>query len=145
MTSSLGCDAVIAALEPDISIEEPTGRVAVNLKTYQAVLDDYLMEIDDQGMKVIETLSQRAPIDTPIFCDLSTNPDDHQQYEIQILRSLGFEGAAETLPHRLLPPILSNCRGSMGYAFVILVEVLYAVASLAPMGRSQSFVASNLA
>lgn len=75
---------VIAALETGISILGPAGRVTVDPKTHHAVLDVHIMEIENQGMRVIETLPQRQPIDTQAVCDLSANPDDNTQYEIQI-------------------------------------------------------------
>ncbi|MFC6761738.1 hypothetical protein ACFQFQ_23300 [Sulfitobacter porphyrae] len=48
------------------------------------MLDVHLMEMQDQKMDVIETLPQRQPIDTQAVCDLSANPDDNTQYEIEI-------------------------------------------------------------
>jgi branched-chain amino acid transport system substrate-binding protein len=42
------------------------------------------MEFESQGMTVIETLPQRAPIDTQAVCNLQANPDDNTQYEIEI-------------------------------------------------------------
>ncbi|MEM0978601.1 MAG: ABC transporter substrate-binding protein [Pseudomonadota bacterium] len=81
---SLDRDAVIAALETGLSIDGPAGKVTVDPKTHHAVLDVHIMEIENQGMKVIETLAQRQPIDTQAVCDLSANPDDNTQYEIEI-------------------------------------------------------------
>ena len=84
LAGSLDRMAVIEALETGVSIDGPAGKVTVDPKTHHAVLDVHLMEIQDQGMNIIETLPQRAPIDTQAVCDLSANPDDNQQYEIQI-------------------------------------------------------------
>ncbi len=81
---SLDREDVIAALETGLSIEGPAGKVTVDPKTHHAVLDVHIMEIENQDMKVIETLSQRQPIDTQAVCDLSANPDDNTQYEIEI-------------------------------------------------------------
>ena len=81
---SLDREAVIASLEAGLSIDGPTGTVTVDPKTHHAVLDVHIMEIEDQGMRVIETLPQRQPIDTQAVCDLQANPDDNTQYEIQI-------------------------------------------------------------
>ena len=53
-------------------------------KTHHATLDVHLMVVEDQGMKVVETLPQRPPIDTQAVCDLVANPDDNKQYEIKI-------------------------------------------------------------
>ncbi|GAB5438118.1 urea ABC transporter substrate-binding protein [Falsiruegeria mediterranea] len=81
---SLDRDAVIAALETGLSIEGPAGKVTVDPKTHHAVLDVHIMEFANQGMKVIETLPQRQPIDTQAVCNLAANPGDNTQYEIQI-------------------------------------------------------------
>ncbi len=81
---SLDRDAVISALETGISISGPGGKVTVDPNTHHAVLDVHLMEMQDQKMKVIKTLPQRAPIDTQAVCDLKANPNDNKQYEIQI-------------------------------------------------------------
>ena len=81
---SLDRDAVIEALETGISIEGPAGKVTVDPLTHHAILDVHIMEIEDQRMKVIETLPQRQPIDTQTVCDLRKNPDDNTQYEIEI-------------------------------------------------------------
>jgi urea transport system substrate-binding protein len=81
---SLDRVAVIAALESGLSIEGPAGKVTVDPKTHHAVLDVHIMEFANQGMKVIETLPQRQPIDTQAVCDLAANPGDNTQYEIQI-------------------------------------------------------------
>lgn len=77
-------DALIAALETGISIEGPAGKVTVDPKTHHAILDVHIMEFENQGMKVIESLAQRQPIDTQAVCDLAANPDDNTQYEINI-------------------------------------------------------------
>ena len=77
-------DALISALETGISIEGPAGKVTVDPKTHHAVLDVHIMEFESQGMKVIESLAQRQPIDTQAVCDLAANPDDNTQYEINI-------------------------------------------------------------
>ncbi|WP_150526677.1 ABC transporter substrate-binding protein [Roseibium sediminis] len=76
--------ALIEAMESGIAIDGPSGRIAVDPKTHHAVLDVHIMEFENQKMKVIETLTQRQPIDTQSVCDLRANPDDNTQYEIQI-------------------------------------------------------------
>ncbi|MGI3187148.1 urea ABC transporter substrate-binding protein [Nioella aestuarii] len=81
---SLDRDALIAALESGLSIEGPAGLITVDPRTHHAVLDVHIMEFQDQGMRVIETLPQRQPIDTQAVCDLEANPNDNTQYEIEI-------------------------------------------------------------
>ncbi|MCR8828229.1 urea ABC transporter substrate-binding protein [Pseudosulfitobacter koreensis] len=77
-------DAVVEALETGISIDGPAGKVTLDPQTHHATLDVHIMEFEDQGMTVIETLQQIAPVDTQAVCNLQENPDDNQQYEIQI-------------------------------------------------------------
>jgi len=77
-------DPVIEALESGLSIDGPSGKVTIDPQTHHAVLDMQLMEIRDQSLAVIKSFSQRQPIDTQKFCDLKANPDDNQQYEIDI-------------------------------------------------------------
>lgn len=81
---SIDRDAVVEALETGISIEGPAGKVTIDPQTHHATVDVHIMEFEGQGMKVIETLPQRAPIDTQAVCDLQANPDDNTQYEIEI-------------------------------------------------------------
>ncbi|APE45658.1 urea ABC transporter (plasmid) [Sulfitobacter alexandrii] len=81
---SIEREAVIEALETGVSITGPGGKVTVDPQTHHAILDVHLMEMRDQKMAVIETLPQRAPIDTQAVCDLGANPDDNTQYEIEI-------------------------------------------------------------
>lgn len=82
MAGSIERDALIAALESGLSFEGPGGNVTVDPKTHHAVLDVHIMEVQDQGMNVVETLPQRQPIDTQNVCDLQTNPNENQQYEL---------------------------------------------------------------
>lgn len=81
---SMDRDAVISALEDGISIDGPGGVVSIDPKTHHAVLDVHLMEFSGQKMRVLESYSQRQPIDTQGVCDLVANPDDNTQYEIKI-------------------------------------------------------------
>ncbi len=81
---SVDREALINALETGISIDGPGGKVTVDPRTHHAVLDVHIMEVEDQGMRVVQTLPQRQPIDTQAVCDLEANPDDNTQYEIEI-------------------------------------------------------------
>ncbi|MEP1765302.1 MAG: ABC transporter substrate-binding protein [Sulfitobacter sp.] len=81
---SIERDAVVQALETGISIEGPAGKVTIDPQTHHATVDVHIMEFENQGMTVIETLPQRAPIDTQAVCDLQANPSDNTQYEIEI-------------------------------------------------------------
>jgi branched-chain amino acid transport system substrate-binding protein len=81
---SLDRMAVIEALENNLSIEGPSGVMTIDPQTHHATLDVHLMEVRDQKMNVVESLSQRPPVDTQAVCNLIANPDDNTQYEIQI-------------------------------------------------------------
>jgi len=81
---SMDRDKLIEAVEADLSIDGPAGKVSIDPKTHHAILDVHLMEFSGQKLSVIESFSQRQPVDTQAVCDLSANPDDNQQYEINI-------------------------------------------------------------
>lgn len=82
--NSVDHDPIIAALESGLGMDGPSGKVTIDAQTHHAVQDMHLMEIRDQSLAVIKSFGQRAPIDTQKFCDLKANPDDNQQYEIDI-------------------------------------------------------------
>ncbi len=75
---------VIEALETGISIEGPAGKVTVDPKTHHCTLDVHVLEVKNQKMNVVKSLSQVAPKDTQSVCDLKANPNDTTQYEIKI-------------------------------------------------------------
>lgn len=75
---------MIKAIESGISIMGPGGKVTIDAKTHHAVLDVHIMEVKDQKMNVLQSFSQRAPIDTQLVCDLKKNPDSTVQHEIKI-------------------------------------------------------------
>jgi len=77
-------EPLIEAMQSGLSIDGPAGKITVDPQTHHAILDVHLMAFENQGMKVIETLPQRQPIDTQAFGDLQANPDDNTQYEIEI-------------------------------------------------------------
>lgn len=74
---------VIGAIENNLSIEGPAGKVSIDPKTHHAILDVHLMQIEDQKMKVLETFPQRQPVDTQAVCDLKAHPNENKQYEIK--------------------------------------------------------------
>lgn len=75
---------VIEALETGISIDGPAGKVTVDPKTHHCTLDVHVIEVKNQKMSVVKSLSQVAPKDTQSVCDLKANPNDVTQYEIKI-------------------------------------------------------------
>ncbi len=75
---------VIEALEDNLSIEGPSGVMTIDPQTHHATLDVHLMRFEDQEMALVESLSQRPPVDTQAVCDLIANPDENTQFEIEI-------------------------------------------------------------
>lgn len=80
---SVARDAVIEAMEGGLSVEGPSGMMTIDPQTHHATLDVHLMEVRDQKMEVVESLAQRPPVDTQAVCNLTENPDDNTQYEIE--------------------------------------------------------------
>lgn len=81
---SLDREKMLAALESGISIDGPTGKVTLDPQTHHAALDIQLMEVRDQKLNIIKTVSQRPPADTARYCNLLENPDSNKQYEVDI-------------------------------------------------------------
>lgn len=82
--NSLKRDDLLKALESGISIEGPTGKVAMDAKTHHASLDIHLMEVKGQKLTILQTSKQRPPSDTAQSCDLIKNPNDNKQYEVKV-------------------------------------------------------------
>lgn len=76
--------AVTAALEAGLSIDGPAGKVTMDPQTHHALLDIHLIEIADQKMNILSSMSQRPPLDTQGVCNLKAKPDDNTQYEVKI-------------------------------------------------------------
>jgi urea transport system substrate-binding protein len=83
-SGSLGRDAMLKALESGVSIDGPTGRVAMDPKTHHASLDIHLMEVKGQKLTILETSKQRPPSDTAQSCDLIKNPAENKQFEVKV-------------------------------------------------------------
>ncbi len=81
---SVDHDAMVTALEQGLSIEGPGGKVSIDPQTHHATLDVHVMEFKNQNMEVLESFSQRPPLDTQGVCNLKENPNDNTQYEIKI-------------------------------------------------------------
>jgi branched-chain amino acid transport system substrate-binding protein len=76
--------AVIEALEQNVSWDGPAGKTTIDPKTHHATLDIHLAECRDQAFTVLETFPQQPPVDTQSVCDLAANPNDNQQYVVDI-------------------------------------------------------------
>lgn len=81
---SVAHDPVIKAIESHLAVDGPSGRITIDPQTHHCIQDMHLMEIRDQSLVVLESFSQRQPIDTQKVCNLQKNPNDNQQYEIKL-------------------------------------------------------------
>jgi len=77
-------DPMVKALEDNLSIDGPGGKLTVDPKTHHLILDIHLREIMDQKMTIVRDFAQRSPVDTQQVCDLVARPNDTKQYEIKI-------------------------------------------------------------
>ncbi|TFF27699.1 urea ABC transporter [Jiella endophytica] len=75
---------VIEALEGGVSFKGPSGEVKLDPATHHTVRNAYLAQVKDRKWNVLETFDAVPPSDTAMVCDLSENPDDNQQYVIDI-------------------------------------------------------------
>ncbi len=75
---------VIEALEGNMSFTGPGGKTTIDPATHHAVLDVYLAEAQNRQFKVLESFSQQKPADTAAVCDLKKNPNENQQYVIDV-------------------------------------------------------------
>ncbi len=76
--------AVIEALEDDLAIDGPSGRVAIDPATHHVVQTVYLGEVVDGAFEVFASHPGQTPADTAAVCDLKRNPDDTKMYEIDL-------------------------------------------------------------
>jgi len=75
---------VIAALEQDHVFNGPAGKTAIDPKTHHCSLDVYIAEAKNRAFTVLQSYPQQPPADTAAVCDLKKNPNDNQQYVIDV-------------------------------------------------------------
>jgi len=75
---------VIEALEANATFSGPAGKTAIDPKTHHCSLDVYIAEAQNRAFKVLESYPQQPPADTAAVCDLKKNPNDNQQYVIDV-------------------------------------------------------------
>jgi urea transport system substrate-binding protein len=75
---------VIEALEGNLSFSGPAGKTAIDPKTHHCSLDVYIAEAQNRAFKVLESYPQQPPADTAAVCDLKKNPNENQQYVIDV-------------------------------------------------------------
>src|SRR5271156_1259396 len=67
-------EKVIEALESGISIDAPSGKVAIDPATHHCIFDVHLAKVQDKDLQLLQTFPQRQPADTAAVCDLKKNP-----------------------------------------------------------------------
>jgi branched-chain amino acid transport system substrate-binding protein len=77
-------EKVIEALESNISIDGPSGKVTIDPQTHHCIFDVHLAVFKDKVTQILETFPQRPPSDTQAVCDLKKNPRDNKQYIIKV-------------------------------------------------------------
>jgi urea transport system substrate-binding protein len=75
---------VIKALEGGISFDGPAGKSTIDAQTHHNTLDVYLGEARDRAFHVVQSFSQQPPSDTAAVCNLKANPNDNQQYVVNV-------------------------------------------------------------
>jgi len=75
---------VTEVLEKGLSVNAPSGKVTIDPPTHHCILDIYVAEVQNKKCVVQQTFPQQKPTDTEAVCDLIKNPNDNQQYNINI-------------------------------------------------------------
>ncbi|XXN66411.1 urea ABC transporter substrate-binding protein (plasmid) [Enterobacter ludwigii] len=75
---------VIEALESGVTLTSPSGKLSVDPATHHCSLDVHIAEVENHQMKILETFTDQAPVDTAMVCDLKKNPRDTKQYQIEL-------------------------------------------------------------
>ena len=75
---------VIEARETGLSFVGPAGKTTIDPPTHHCILDAYIAEGIDQQWKVLKEYPQQKPLDTAAVCNLVKNPNDNQQYIIDV-------------------------------------------------------------
>ena len=75
---------VIEALEGGISFDGPSGKVTVVKQTHHVDCDARLATVKDKKFDITHTWEQQPSADTAAVCNLIENPDDNQQYVIEL-------------------------------------------------------------
>ena len=88
---SLDRMAVIEALESPVSIDGPSGRIAIEPKTHHIVENVYLAELKDQRFTILESFERQPPTDTLLVCDLQADPNQSTFYFENGLAAAGIE------------------------------------------------------
>jgi urea transport system substrate-binding protein len=77
-------EKLIEALESNLSIDGPGGKITIDPQTHHCIFDVHLAVFKDKVMQILETYPQRPPSDTQAVCNLQKNPRDNKQYIIKV-------------------------------------------------------------
>jgi len=75
---------VIEALETGLSYEGPAGKGTIDPATHHDITDVYIGVAENHKFNVVEKFPQQPPWDTAAVCNLKKNPNDNQQYVIDV-------------------------------------------------------------
>ena len=59
-------------------------KTTIDAQTHHCIIDAYIAVAENQKWKVLESYSQQKPLDTSAVCNLIKNPNDNQQYIIDV-------------------------------------------------------------
>ena len=75
---------VIEALESGLSYDGPAGKSTIDAATHHNITDVYIAVVENHKFNVVEKFDQLPPSDTAAVCNLKKNPNDNQQYVIDV-------------------------------------------------------------
>ena len=75
---------VIEALETGLSYDGPAGKNTIDPATHHNIIDVYIGVAENHKFNVVEKFDQQPPWDTAEVCNLKKNPNDNQQYVIDV-------------------------------------------------------------
>ena len=76
--------AVIETLETGLAFNGPSGMVTIDPQTHHVKCDARLAVARNKSFDITHTWEQQASLDTQAVCNLTANPDDNQQYVIDL-------------------------------------------------------------
>jgi len=74
---------VIEAIESGSSFESPGGVSTMDAATHHCWITPHIAVVQDKGFKILESFERQPPSDTAAVCNLTKNPGDTKQYEIE--------------------------------------------------------------
>ena len=68
-----------------VSFDGPGGLYTIDPQTHHVTMDVHICrQKSDRSFEILQSHPQRPPVDTQLVCDLVANPDDAQQYVIEV-------------------------------------------------------------